>query len=131
MKTFITVLSAALLLGSQSFAGGQAQGQAQGQLQAQGQAQGQAQSVRVSNPEFTYGAFLNLSSSANDRCGRVAVGLVPYSAHTCNIIMEAETLFAMTAPLKGKAYAAAVALSHVASNDTTMRKTLRRMGIIE
>ena len=92
--------------------------------------QGNSQSVNIENPAFTWGVFGQISSMANDRCGRVAVA-VPYSAHTCNIIMEAENLAAMLEPVYGKAFAAQQALRHVADNDTTMRTTLRRAGVIE
>jgi len=118
--------------------------QSQGQKQVQGQAQGQSQSskntnlnlqgnsqsVNIENPAFTWGVFGQISSMANDRCGRVAVA-IPYSAHTCNIIMEAENLAAMLEPVYGKAFAAQQALRHVADNDTTMRTTLRRAGVID
>jgi len=119
---------------------GQVQGQVQGQQQSQGQRQssentnvnlqGNSQSVNIETPSFTYGVFGQISSMANDRCGRVVIG-IPYSAHTCNIIMEAENIAAMLEPVYGKAFAAQQALRHVADNDTTMRITLRRAGVIE
>jgi len=63
--------------------------------------------------------------------GRVAVG-IPFSAYTCNIIMEAETLFELTLALHGsKDFAAETAIRHVVDNDRTMRTTMRRMGVIE
>jgi len=122
----------------QAQAQGQAQQQSQGQSQGQSQSskntnlnlQGNSQSVNIENPAFTWGVFGQLSSMANDRCGRVAVA-IPYSAHTCNIIMEAENIAAMLEPVYGKAFAAQQALRHVADNDTTMRITLRRAGVIE
>lgn len=73
-----------------------------------------------------FGAIIG--SSANDRCGRVAVG-VPYSAHTCNIIMEAEALYSATLTFGGPKVAAKAALSHLCANDRTMRKTLVRQGL--
>lgn len=133
--------------GSAEASASQAQGQAQGQAQkqSQGQSQGQSsynknsnvnlqgnsQSVNITSPSFTYGAFVSLSSMANDRCGRVAVG-IPFSAYTCNIIMEAETLFQLTLALYGdKNFAAETAIRHVVDNDRTMRTTMRRMGVIK
>src|SRR6056297_2269131 len=121
---------------SQGQSQGQSQKQAQGQAQGQSQSssnvnlQGNSQSVNIENPAFTWGVFGQISSMANDRCGRVAFG-VPFSAHTCNIIMEAENLAAMLEPVYGKAFAAQQALRHVADNDRTMRTTLRRAGVIE
>lgn len=136
MKTVIAIITAATFaapvhafdLGGNNQNQGQAQGQAQGQIQ--GQAQSNTNNVRVSNPEFTYGAYLQLSSMANDRCGRVAVG-IPYSAHTCNILMEAQHIYEAVTALKGKVHGAAAYLSHIASNDRTIRATLRRQGIID
>jgi hypothetical protein len=124
---------------------GQAQGQIQGQ--AQGQLQGQSQSsfnknqnnasvrnsVEVNEaeiPRFTGSATVVFGSMVNDRCGRVALG-VPYSAHTCNIIMEAQELVAMTEPVFGARKAYMIGIRHMAENDKTMRNTLRRAGIIK
>jgi hypothetical protein len=109
----------------------QQQGQAQVQGQSQEQSQGQSNSnnVRVSTPEFTYGAFVSISSMANDSCGRVALG-IPYSAHTCNVLLEAAAMEQMLTPSYGAKKAAQAAIMHVVYNDRTMRETLTRMGIV-
>ena len=142
MKTIIATTALVLALGAgaahatgdcrgkNNCSGNVTQGQAQGQAQGQLQTQISQQNVDASTPQFTYGAFANISSMANDRCGRVVVG-IPFSAHTCNVIMEAETLYEFTQLRYGIAKAEEVAMRHIAENDRTMRTTLRRAGIIK
>jgi hypothetical protein len=85
--------------------------------------------VSVDTPKFTFGAFASISSMANDSCGRVAFG-IPYSAHTCNVLLEAAALEAVLVPIHGKSKAAQIALSHMVYGDRTMRDTLIRTGVI-
>lgn len=81
-------------------------------------------------PRFTGSATVVFGSMVNDRCGRVALG-VPYSAHTCNIVMEAQEIAAMVAPVYGEKKAYMAGIRHLAENDKTMRNTLVRAGLVE
>lgn len=138
MKTILIATTAlALSMGAAHAFGGKGgnatakAAQAQGQIQ--GQAQGQHQSVTVNEadiPRFTGSAVLAIQSLANDRCGRVAL-LVPYSAHTCNVIMEAEAIAALVEPVHGSKKAYAAAILHIASHDRTMRNTLVAAGLVK
>lgn len=105
----------------------------------QSQGQGQSQSVNNSDsvvvegddiPRFTGNVTVFLGSLANDKCGRVALG-VPYSAHTCNVLLEGENIYQALLPLYGEAFAAQARVRHLAENDRTMRNTLRRAGVIK
>lgn len=109
---------------------GQQQGQEQGQFQTQANRQNNEQTVNIENPWFTAGVTGVISSMVNDRCGRVAFG-VPFSAYTCNVLMEAEGIQAMLTPVRGEKVAAQTALLHAARMDRTIRETLRAAGMIE
>lgn len=107
--------------------------------QGQGQDQSQSQSVNNSDsvvvegddiPSFTGNVTVFLGSLANDKCGRVAVG-VPYSAYTCNVLMEADAMQEKLTPIYGTRKAAQIALLHAARLDRTIRDTLLAAGVVK
>ncbi|MEO1208402.1 MAG: hypothetical protein AAFX78_02570 [Cyanobacteria bacterium J06638_20] len=106
---------------------------------SQGQGQDQSQSVNNSDsvvvegddiPSFTGNVTVFLGSLANDKCGRVAVG-VPYSAYTCNVLMEADAMQEKLTPIYGTRKAAQIALLHAARLDRTIRDTLLAAGVVK
>lgn len=123
------------------------------QKQRQKQTQGQSQSTSVDStnrnvnrnsinnsdttviegddiPAITGSVTAVLGSMVNDRCGRVALG-VPFSAYTCNVLMEAEAMQDMLTPIRGEVVAAQTALLHAARLDRTIRETLLAAGIVK
>jgi len=128
----LSVLTTVIALTATSvFAGDRTKAEAEAEASALAGALSNTEIEFGDSPSLTYGAFAQISSMANDRCGRVAIG-IPFSAYTCNIIMEAEAVYELTFALRGnKQFAAEAAIRHVVDNDRTMRTTFRRMGVIE